>query len=92
MTGFEEKLRNLGLMIQYPCSVDAFVSEYVEALDILYDEGMRKPTAVERVADLKCKEEMLRELLNLKLEQDGLVWPERAVIENWRKISFSIDN
>jgi len=81
LTNFEEKLRKLGLMIQYPCSVDAFASQYAEAMECLYDEGMSKPTAVERLVDVKCKKEMLKELLNLKLEKDGLLWLEMAV--NW---------
>jgi len=81
MTNFAEKIRNLGLMIQYPCSMEAFASQYAEAMECLYDEGMSKPTAVERLVDVKCKKEMLKELLNLKLEKDGLLWLEMAV--NW---------
>jgi len=82
MTDFAEKIRNLGLMIQYPCSMEAFASEYEAALECLYDEGISKPKASERVADLKCKKEMLKELLNLKLEKDGLLWLWVAVSWN----------
>jgi len=74
MTNFAEKIRNLGLMIQYPCSMEAFASEYEAAMECLYDEGISKPAASEHVTDLKCKEEILRELLLLKVEKDGLLW------------------